>query len=134
VPTFTQCTMYGNEASITGFNAATCDWHIFAKRSVDLRCAAGKDVEVDTEVCTITITPQTGLQKFSVKGVAGKKDVTLTWEVSGLAYEYIGGFACEIVSGVNVGVLYKDGQYEGAMTLKGDDKKNGAEVTIGWDA
>ncbi len=131
-PTYKECEMYKEAATVTGFGANACDWHLVAGK-VDLKCAAGKDVEIDTTVCTITIRPQAGLQQYSWKQGSDGEDVDFTWALEKIEYEYIGGFSCEIVAGVPVATIFKDGKYEGVMTLEDEDRITKKQVPLTID-
>lgn len=122
-PTYSGCEMYKAAATITGFGAKECDWSF----------VAGKDIVIDTSVCTITIRPQTGLQKISWKAGSDGKDVDFTWALESIEYEYIGSFACEIVSGIPMSTAFKNGKYVGVMTLVDEDRISKEEVPLSID-
>jgi hypothetical protein len=136
-PNYESCEMYKEAATISGFEllegATPCDWHLYITAKVDIKCAAGKDVEIHTKLCTITIKPQAGLSKITWAPVAGFTDFDVTWALEKLQYEYIGGFGCELQSGVKVGQLFADGRYEGKMTYLGKDSTTGKQNKLSLD-
>lgn len=49
------------ESKVTGFSPGECDYRLNATGTLDLECAAGKEVTFDVASCTIHIPAQKGL-------------------------------------------------------------------------
>lgn len=129
-PTYTECKAFGLTATVT---TTGCTYTIRPTATitapheftglVDLHCESGKFIKVTTATCEIQVTEQTNLAHVILTNdtavAPAKDDVTLTADVTGIAYHVTkDGIGCPL-TGVETRV---DGVYKGETTVTAENE------------
>ncbi|MBK5219105.1 MAG: hypothetical protein JJE35_04880 [Thermoleophilia bacterium] len=123
-PTYSGCKgFFGVSATVTGFGAEACDYTFHSNGEVDLDCAEGTEVTIESSPCTVHIPGQTGLSSNTFTNntpSAGK--VTVDTEVSGIhGVMTRNNFLCPGTAGT-----FTNGTYTGTTVMEAKNGEGGA--------
>jgi hypothetical protein len=133
-PNYGGCELF-KEAAEFKTNGCTYVFNLVAASSpptanMEIVCPAGKEMEIESKVveCTVKIGAQKALKHvlFSNGGTKKTSDYTMSFILTGIAYEEVGEKCVEPGAHAN-------GEYSGTVTLKGYEDlagKKGAQVGI----
>ena len=134
-PKYTECHTFFAAvtvaAKVTGFGhyegeAKSCAYKVDADGTIDLVCAAGKEVTIDAATCIVHIPPQNNLGIVTYQDLGNNLKATIN--ITGITTNHTKGFGCLLTSGGHAST----GSLTGSSLVSGKDA-GGAAVNLGLE-